>query len=53
MKDPLTKTELAFLQELEIEALTEFKTYCEKHEIMFFLRGGSVLGAVKYHGFIP
>lgn len=53
MKDPLTKTKLAFLQQLELEALSEFKTYCEKHEIMFFLRGGSVLGAVKYDGFIP
>lgn len=48
-----TESKLAFLQQLELEALAELKAYCDKHDIMFFLRGGSVMGAVKYNGFIP
>ncbi len=47
------ESKLVFLQQLELEALAELKAYCERHHIMFFLRGGSVMGAVKYNGFIP
>lgn len=41
------------IQLLELEALTELRAFCKKHNIDFFLRGGSVMGAVKYHGFVP
>lgn len=53
MHNTQTESKLAFLQQLELEALTELKAYCDRHDIMFFLRGGSVMGAVKYSGFIP
>ena len=53
MHSTQTESKLAFLQQLELEALTELKAYCDKYDIMFFLRGGSVMGAVKYSGFIP
>lgn len=33
--------------------LLDFKTFAEKHKIKYFLSGGSLLGAVKYGGFIP
>ncbi len=48
-----TESKLEFLQQLELEALAELKAYCDRHSIMFLLRGGSVMGAVKYRGFIP
>lgn len=41
------------IQLLELEAIKELKSFCEKNSIKFFLRGGSVMGAVKYHGFVP
>ena len=34
-------------------ALKEFNKICKENNLMFFLRGGSVMGAVKYQGFIP
>ncbi|WP_270330187.1 LicD family protein [Lapidilactobacillus dextrinicus] len=41
------------IQEIELQALKEIKKITDKHHIRFFLRGGSVMGAVKYHGFVP
>lgn len=41
------------IQLLELEALKELKKFCDKNDIKFFLRGGSVMGAVKYSGFVP
>ena len=41
------------LQNLEYEALKCVDTICKQYNIKYFLRGGSVLGAVKYGGFVP
>ncbi|MFQ6366732.1 LicD family protein [Lactococcus lactis] len=41
------------LQLLELEALKEIKKITDDNGITFFLRGGSVMGAVKYEGFVP
>lgn len=41
------------IQEVELDALKEFKKICDENGVSFFLRGGSVMGAVKYQGFIP
>lgn len=41
------------IQEVELDALVEFQKICNENNIRFYLRGGSVMGAVKYHGFIP
>lgn len=41
------------VQQIELQALKEFKEVAKKNGITFFLRGGSVMGAVKYNGFIP
>ena len=38
------------IQEIELDALKEFNKICKENNLMFFLRGGSVMGAVKYKG---
>lgn len=44
---------LSKLQEVELEAIKQVKSTLEGEGIPFLLRGGSVMGAVKYSGFIP
>gem|GEM_PF-772524 len=46
-------SKLRRLQLIEADALSELKKICDKEGIRFFLRGGSVMGAVKYGGFVP
>ena len=41
------------IQDIDYDALIAFKQFCDEHNISFFLRGGSVMGAVKYSNFIP
>ena len=41
------------IQEIELDALKEFNKICKENNLMFFLRGGSVMGAVKYQGINP
>ncbi len=50
----LYKTEdLKKLQGIELEMLKDFLKVCEKLKINGILYGGTLLGAVKYKGFIP
>ncbi|WP_125768035.1 LicD family protein [Lapidilactobacillus wuchangensis] len=48
MTDDLEK-----IQAIELEALTEIIEILEKNNLKYYLRGGSVMGTVKYSGFIP
>ena len=41
------------LQEKELELLKAFIKVCEKHNLRYFLIGGSALGAIRHKGFIP
>lgn len=41
------------LQKTLLETLKEFHDFCEKHNLQYFLIGGSLLGAVRHKGFIP
>lgn len=44
---------LSEIQQVELEAIKLIKAALEEENIPFLLRGGSVMGAVKYQGFIP
>lgn len=36
-----------------LETLSEFHSFCETHNLEYFLIGGTLLGAVRHEGFIP
>lgn len=58
MKEDFSKyngegTELRAAQMRLLKMLIEFDRICKKHDIEYFLSGGSCLGAVRHGGFIP
>lgn len=41
------------LQQEEFKILCKFKDYCKKHNLKYYLEGGTLIGAVRHKGFIP
>lgn len=52
-KSSMTREELRKVQLLQLQMAKEVKRICEKYQIKYFLDAGSMLGAVRHHGFIP
>ena len=48
-----TPNELKKIQGIELKSLDVFIQICDKLGIKFYLYGGSLVGAVKYNGFMP
>lgn len=44
---------LKTVQEILLGYLLEIDRICRKHDIQYFLAGGTLLGAIRHHGFIP
>lgn len=49
----LTPEELKQLQNCYLEILKDVIRVCEEHDICYMAAGGTALGAVRHHGFIP
>lgn len=45
--------ELKEVQKQELQMLEDFAQYCDKFNLRYYLAGGTLLGAVRHHGFIP
>lgn len=44
---------LSSIQNIQLAYLLEVDRICRKHNIKYFLGGGTLLGAIRHHGFIP
>lgn len=41
------------IKDIEFEMLKVFRSFCEKNNIKYYLSHGTLLGAIRYNGFIP
>jgi lipopolysaccharide cholinephosphotransferase len=49
----MTTEELKSLQNKILEIVNYFDDFCQKNDIVYYLMGGSALGAMRHSGFIP
>ena len=41
------------LQEVELNLFKEFLAFCDKHNLKYYIIGGTLLGSIRHKGFIP
>lgn len=49
----LKQITLKEMQKIELNILIEFSEICKRHNLRYYLAGGTLLGAVRHKGFIP
>jgi len=49
----MKKLELQDLQKIELEILIKFDLFCKENSLKYSLAAGTMIGAVRHHGFIP
>lgn len=49
----MEKIDIKYVQEMELSILNEIDEICKKHNIQYFLIGGTLIGAARHNGFIP
>ena len=49
----MNQDELKRFQNEELKVLKCFASYCDKFGLRYYLLGGTLLGAIRHHGFIP
>ncbi|MBQ6965918.1 MAG: LicD family protein [Bacteroidaceae bacterium] len=49
----MRKIEIEDLKRLELDILDFFVGVCERNGLIYFLSGGTLLGAIRHNGFIP
>ncbi len=49
----LVSSEMKRVWAVEMDLLNEFSTVCKNHGMKWFVHAGTMLGAVRHHGFIP
>lgn len=49
----MNKPSIKNIQSKLLEIAIDFDFFCKKHKIVYYLMGGSALGAVRHMGFIP
>lgn len=49
----MRKISLEEMQQIELALLLELDRVCKKHHLLYYIDGGTLLGAMCYEGFIP
>lgn len=49
----MTQLTLDEIKATELNILLEFQKFCKANNLTFYLSGGTLLGAIRHHGFIP
>ena len=49
----MNTSELQRLQHVELDILKQAIAICDRHGLTYYMLGGTLLGAVRHHGFIP
>lgn len=49
----MKKLSIDEIRRIELDILIEFAGFCRKHDLIFYLSGGTLLGAIRHKGFIP
>ena len=46
-------SEMKKIWSIELDLFNQLDRICKKHNITYYADGGTLLGAVRHHGFIP